>query len=515
MEYESMSSNNESKITNLCNFTPEQISFINELTLPKKIERFCDSQFDTPFIQTNGELWNFIYGGINEKFSFKFLNPIVEKLVKYLIVVLAQRSQFPGRIQFDFIKNLMKMECDIEVYIYYLNSLAIDSSSRIKSVEYFTIKAISRLLCQMDFPRFPPEKIEALNFLPTPNIENNWLKYQDTENAFPAPLKNLIARSIVSISKTINKFDKEQLRDYALIGLSYYTGMRPAQFSKLAVKDINIDSRSNTTGLTRYSISVPYAKKQQIMASRFTISIPNELGDIILSYISEAKLGNEEQLFFFPVGIRLGLKNAINKSLFNFQPLDVQKAIKTGDIIPPYYTSYDMRHNVGHSMALAGASADEIAYVLGHSSIIAATFYVMATPELSMVKNKALGENPIWQNMVGLLITGYVADEHQWSGKTVSGVVADKLFVKVGGCDRPSEQCHLAKVRSCYGCFFFRPFRNVKKHKDVLTAVNQELLDTLEISEKSGNSKNPAINVLINTKAELQIVIGRIQYGAK
>jgi hypothetical protein len=161
-----------------------------------------------------------------------------------------------------------------------------------------------------------------------------------------------------------------------------------------------------------------------------------------------------------------------------------------GEFILPRLTTYCFRHNVGHSLALAGASTEEIAYILGHSSLIAAAYYISATPELAMLKSKALGDNPVWQNMVNLLLTDYVIDESEWSGETVSGSLGDQLHIKIGACERPDEHCHLAKVRSCYGCFYFRPFKSINKHHSVLRqhSMNiRKLLRTLLYAKKTWN----------------------------
>ncbi|MEH8183790.1 hypothetical protein Q7I33_18865 [Aeromonas allosaccharophila] len=132
-----------------------------------------------------------------------------------------------------------------------------------------------------------------------------------------------------------------------------------------------------------------------------------------------------------------------------------------------------------------------------------------------MLKSKALGDNPVWQNMINLLLTGYAVQEKTWLKRTVSGTLGGKLHIKIGGCERPGEDCTLAKVRSCYGCFYFRPFTDLVKHHAILDCINKEIIDTLEVSEKSGNIHNPALDIIANLKCEVQMVINRIKGGLK
>ncbi|MXD47192.1 tyrosine-type recombinase/integrase, partial [Escherichia coli] len=77
-------------------------------------------------------------------------------------------------------------------------------------------------------------------------------------------------------------------------------------------------------------------------------------------------------------------------------------AVSCGEAALPSITSTDLRHNVGHSLAMQGASAEEIAHILGHSSLVVAKHYIRATPALALIRAKALGSNPVWQNMVAM-----------------------------------------------------------------------------------------------------------------
>jgi hypothetical protein len=496
---------NESKIFNI-----EQKEFIKNINIPFKFTIITDSIFDSKVIFTEDDKWIISIGGERVSFNFLTFDIYSKKLFKYLIMIINQRNGFPSPTQFDSYKKLFYMKFSFECHEDSLKNLAreiLESSHRL----YYDIKRITRLLCQIDFPHFSMDKLETLDFLITPNSNNYWLKYQDIENSFPSYFKNQISRSIVINSKKVDELNEEALQNYSILGISFFIGLRAIQFSKLAANNLILDTSNPETKLTRYSLLIPYAKRTFIDVDQYYISIPNELGILLSTYISRFKISKNEQLFHFKKGIRKGIFNAINNALIDMQSTETKKLIQSGEIIPPHYTAYDMRHNVGHSMAMSGASADEIAYVLGHSSTVAASHYIMATPELAMLKNKALGNNVIWKNMIGLMLTGSQVSEKLWKGRTVSGIVGDQLFIKVGGCSREANECYLSKVRSCYGCFYFRPFSNLEKHQNVLKSIDEELINIIEISDKTGNSKNPAINVIINTKAEIQIVINRIE----
>lgn len=491
--------------------SPRQVSFIDRLELPTKVHIQTDSPFDTVTSNTESNEWQFIIGGERQVFNFfKITDYPMRKLAKYCVTLLINNGRALRRSDFD----LIKIAFHYKPFTYDEFKRRLSTREQLAEPnQYYATKGLLRLLCQMDFPEFAMENLDDLILIPTPTSSNPFLKYQDLENAFPSPLKGLIARSIVYASKKRGNLSDTEIIDFTLFGLSFYTGMRPIQFSKLTVGDFKKDTYHKPSGLYRYSMNMPYAKKTKITIDRVKIALPTELGLLIEEYVKRANLRLSDRFIQIDEYLIRTLNETLQRVLFAIQSNEIKSKVENKEFILPRLTTYDFRHNVGHSLALAGASADEIAYMLGHSSLIAAAYYISATPELAMLKSKALGDNPVWQNMVNLLLTGYATDEAKWSKRTVSGTVGGQLHIKIGGCERPDEQCHLAKARSCYSCFYFRPFSNLSKHRAVLHCVNQELVDTLEVSEKSGNSKNPAINVLADLKAEVQMVINRIKGG--
>lgn len=488
----------------------EQVSFVDTLVLPRRVCIQTDSQFDSVTSDTDKDQWRFVLGGERQVFNFSDITDLtMRKLAKYCITLIINGGRPLRRSEFDSIKLALSFKFTYNGFKERLSSKDLLADPH----QYFAAKGLLRLLCQLDFPEFSSENLEGFELIPTPSFSNPFLKYQDLENAFPSPLKGLIARSIVSASEKRTTLSDAEVIDFTLFGLSYYTGMRPVQFSKLTAGCFKQDTSHDASRLYRYSLNMPYAKQTKITNDRIKVALPAELGLLVEEYIERAKLQSDDRFILVDENLVNILNETLQRVLLAIQPQAVRAKISNAEIILPRLTTYDFRHNVGHSLALAGASADEIAYMLGHSSLIAATYYISATPELAMLKSKALGDNPVWQNMVNLLLTGYAIDEVNWSKRTVSGTVGGQLHIKIGGCERPDEQCHLAKARACYGCFYFRPFSNLSKHNAVLSCVNQELADTLEVSEKSGNSKNPALDVLANLKAEVQMVINRIKGG--
>lgn len=489
----------------------EQIKFIQALHLPKRISQHTASTFDITEATTADDIWRFVIGTEHETFNFEHLPDVhIKKLAKMSCVWLIASGRILRNNQFSrIIKSYSVRE-------FTFNGLRDELCSCLDNPElYFEIKAILRLLCQYDMPGFGSSNLEKFPSLPAPTVINQFLKYQDLENAFPSALKGLITKSVLSASKQRHTLSQRELVSFTNLGLCYFIGLRPVQYAALSAGHFKLDTHDKPSGLYRYCVDLPYAKQRKITTGTIRIALPEELGLLVQEYIDRNNLKTKDRFYLSNDYVKKYLNDSIQDALFLSYPSNTQKEIQQGDFILPRLTTTCFRHNVGHSLALSGASAEEIAHILGHSSIVAASYYISATPELAMLKSKVLGDNPVWQNMVTLMLTGDLVASDDWQGYTVSGSLGEQLHIKIGGCSRPSSACPLTKVRSCYGCFYFRPFKDLSKHTAVVASIDKEIIDTLVISEQSGCSKNPALAVLQNLKGEVQMVINRLNMGGQ
>ncbi len=124
------------------------------------------------------------------------------------------------------------------------------------------------------------------------------------------------------------------------------------------------------------------------------IALPEEVGVILVAYISAHKLDDDEKLFPSFAQSSESINICINKCL----------KVYCGDEVRISLSQF--RHNAAHSLAMRGASAEDIAYILGHSSLVVARHYIMATPDLALVRLRALGMNQAWISIIQLMTTG-------------------------------------------------------------------------------------------------------------
>ncbi|WP_172380959.1 site-specific integrase [Vibrio sp. Vb339] len=499
-------------------FSTPQIEFIKAVSVPKIMEITVGSEFDTAYVTTNDDRWEYVRFGRTHVEVFN-LDKNTNKLLKLLSVKFTDSHMAPlGSTRFDALKRIFKTKGTISFSVFY-NRLEV-LAKQCNSMDYFLLKSVTKTLIRIGFPGFDVEDEEKMLWLSTPNVADPFLRYSDIEDTMPTHLKNLIINRLVEFSTRggLSSLSDPELKNLSILGLSYAVGLRPQQFSMLKGCSISIVTKNHKTALSRYQISIPLAKQQKVPASEFQVALSQEVGVIIDEYKKRFNIELASPLYPYTSGsitLSQGLHAGLNAALLFIQPDEVKQSIKQNIRDRPIYTLYDFRHNIGHSMAMLNASAEEIAAVLGHSSLVAAQHYINAVPELAILKHKCLGQNPVWKDMVSLLLTGYKVNEKDWVGNTVSGVVREQLVLRIGGCNRRQEKCHLVKVRSCYGCFYFRPFNAIDKHKKVLQIFSDELIDLVRVSHDSGNKDNPLIDIATQTKNEVEMVINRLEGGLR
>lgn len=493
-------------------YPPDLAQSILALDIPERIYLKTAMEFDDRYIINKENKWAFDYAGSRRYLVFN-QDDITNKLNKYICFKYAS-TRFPTLLPLLLLDwkhaiDYCKKNCIFSFSILrsYLENDSVDRRA------FYSVMFGLKILCAEEFPGFNLEEYEDLELIPRPYLDN-WGVYQKIDNVLDPLEKNMISNGLFEMASLLRhgkSFGQSEVRNAAILGLAYVTGARPVQLARLAVKDVRIDTRNQESGLFRYSVFLPYAKQRRVTTERLFLAIPPEIGELIMNYTVRFKKNPEDKLFDFSVSAPRYVSQAINQAILNFSPPEYQAAVACGEAALPTITPTDLRHNVGHSLAMQGASAEEIAHVLGHTSLAVAKYYILATPALALIRAKALGSNPVWQNMVAMMLTGELVDSAHWKGHPVVGLVGDELHDKIGGCSRSSSKCPFSEVRSCYGCLYYRPFTD-GEHQALLECVKKEVDELIAISDGVGNSRNPLILIHETTQFEIESVIARCHF---
>lgn len=497
-----------------------QIDLIESMHIPRVVRFMLADRFDSKFIDSSCNVWEFNYSGRKEYIDFdeeNYLDKLETKLLKYFLVYYLQLNS-PSHLSRYFKKIrsiIIKLAANNHPLTYEnLESILVSfAKDETNHRAYYTLKRFIRLLIVEEFEGFTEKDELKLELLERPAGFKSQLLYQEqeAEDAISCSTITMIQNGFTKLNAQIAQDEAiadDEIRNASILGLVYVAGMRPVQLSKLAVEDIKVDTYSDI-GAMRYSILVPYAKQGRFNHAKVPIKLPEEIAVIVLQYIKQFQLNKEQRLFDLGDHAVAYCNKAINKQLFELSSEEYKRKVISGDLIQIKFTTSQFRHHVAYSMALSGASAEDISYVLGHSSLVTARHYIYSSPNLAQTRAIALGRNPVYRQIIAMLMTGDTIKQEEDIGKNIVGLISGTLHSYVGRCTY-EETCFLEPVRSCYGCIYFRPYLDGKHHK-VLDCIQKELESIVHISDAVYNSCNPIINLHEATKFEIASVIKRCE----
>ncbi|MBE8127103.1 site-specific integrase [Photobacterium damselae subsp. piscicida] len=519
-------------------FTPQQIQWIEDIELPPRLFLKNATEFDDQFLSLAPSDWRYRFSGENKTIlfasgkNFRALSSSSIKLLKHLTVEYIKENSASSANWFA--QGLARIFAELEsvsresLIAKLLELVAkVDRNSLDNSHFYHTLYAL-RTLERGKFFKSTGDKgdLEDL-LLEVPRPRNpNWGRYQNLDLVIPDEVSLMIENGVQRwASKLCPKLETKEakikhldkvkraikinaLRDCIIIGIVYYLGARPVQIGDMARGDYVVDTM-NLYGM-RYSLLVPYAKKSKLTIDRVRIAVPEELGKLITLYKYLEQIGEEAPLFPTKLASKVRVDKSIKNMLLKFSPKEIQEAVVNAGYELPVYPASLFRHNVGHSMAMNGASAAEIAYILGHSNYTVANKYIAATPEMADIREMALGRNPVFKNMIALALTGNLVHSTEWNGRRVAASIGGKLHHHIGGCNYEENICPFSQGRGCYGCLYFMPFTN-GKHKEVLNSLFDEIDEVRHIADDTGQVHHPLMTELVRRKDHVIQVMARIE----
>lgn len=521
-------------------FSSEQLTWISEIELPKRVFLKGADRTDDNTL-TLDENWRCYFSGgeryigFESSLIFSELGSIKVRLIKF-VAVCYLREHSPTNLPtmcyslahyFRGCEHFTKA-----TFLAHLEYLAtrINESKNKTNKDFYHILYALRALDRAGFFNSTNESKqdleEQLLLLPRPSIDTFGV-YQNLNNVIPVEVCAMIQDGITRwaskltpslkskaeieahLSNIKTNISLDSLRDCVILGLTYYTGARPVQLSKLYASDIHLDSKREAGN--RYSLLLPFAKKSKKNPHPILIALPDELGRLIKLYIRLAKISPEEQLLPKSKSTIKSAGDAIQKMLFRFSRQETKDAVNEGLLELPSYTPTLFRHNVGHSMAMSGASATDISYILGHSNTTVASHYIAVTPDIADIREQALGRNPVFKNMMALMLTGNLVHSNNWNGRRVAGSIGGVLHTHIGGCSYEESLCPFSQGRACHGCVYFHPFID-GQHKEVYDAFGREVDELITLSVDTCLQKHPLGNDLIRRQTNVANVITRIEH---
>jgi integrase len=495
-------------VTDKSVFTEEQKKSLDSLRIPRVLNILNAGAFETKKLQTDTDAWRLTAAGTT--FTLKFTKDKDLAMLQKFLCYRYSTKNSPSHLN-TFLSSLNRQLSIIESITAdeFINKLEFLGACHddANTTDFYVLLFSLKQLIAFEFPGFEADYDFQIDLLPRPKV-NRFLIYQEIDNVLALAETTLIQNGLVRAASHPSDFSLNDIRDICLLGLCYSTGARPVQLSKISADHFRVDFGSDSINSGKYSLRLPLAKQGKTLSKGYILVKLSEELALLMSYLIEMNgyLLNEQ--LFKSANTVLLVNRAINRALKILSPPDTRLLIESGEHMPPALTSSDFRHNLGHTLAMRGASAEEIAYILGHSSTVAARHYILATPELADIKARTLGINPVYQDIIAMMMTGKVTKNERWKSDIVAGSVNCNFHIGIGGCAKDGTPCHLSPVRACYGCQDFHPFADAD-HMSVLNDVQAELEQLSTLSDATGSPRSPIVAVHEQTKFEVISVIAR------
>ena len=469
-------------------------AFASSLHYKRHISFHAANHGDTERIDTNENVWVIEEGGIPYSMDFSRTDEQMQPILKWLMIKFL--SSYSIQRTYQTLLLIVKKAWTIDDLalpsLYEKMELCRNSKSGYRSYHFSIIKRLTDYLISHAAPGTEIEDLfELEQYVPDGTRHN--LGYYDMEVRLSPIEEQFIRTNSTHDVEFIARLSYDELRDIVVLKLCYEVGLRPIQLFRLSKSDFQ-SVNDQYFSILRPLAKLGKAKENQKGTDKLAIS--PELGRGIQALLvrqnshSLQLLQNEDGS---PWDKRYGIQS-INNTLARW------------GAEYPHKTPYDFRHNMAHRMVMAGSSASEIAYLLGHNSLKAAQHYIAASPSISALREKALGGNCTYGAMVALL-TGKLALPDDWREKEVMGRIGDELATGIGGCD--ANDCEYKPVYNCYGCHDFHPFED-GNHNTVLDALRAEALKIIAISDSTRQSGiNPAMTQLEGVMEQVKAVISR------
>lgn len=431
----------------------------------------------------NKDIWTIYYDGTHSRLDFSYLpRPLTHILKSWCAATLPSYS--PRTI--DLYMRVLNCHVTQEL-LDVISSGPLDLRStwsllRGTGTPYEVFAPLSNILhflCESSVEPWAPEWDDLITLQPYPRKD----KYAAVRigDVFITPVEERsYVKFLDSVVSGINDhpeaLTREELRDAAILLISYQFGMRPKQIAMLRTQDVRIweDDLYPTPAvhLTFYTI------KQTDRGKVFPLlrKVKRDWGSIFVEYRNRRHNAGKTPACHF----------------FDFTPVEVQHAVfrVTTKLGEPRGAT-ELRHSFAQRMVDGGATEEELAEALGHSHLDTGLVYFTYSRSMAARVNDALAISEVYNTVLRFAHEPFISLEELGKLKgdcQIGGTPHGVPIAGIGGCKSGQPNCPYNPVLSCYGCHRFMPIAEKDIHIQVLEDIRGLLSYVLSSSYAENGS---------------------------
>lgn len=359
------------------------------------------------------------------------------------------------------------------------------------------VRSLLSFLCNISFCHWTPTYQDYISRALSLETRDLYLTVRSGECFLDAKEESNIVRWIDDAVSRANQLTLAEAEKACVVVSSYQFGMRPTQLGRIRKRDCDIrKSFVDGSSIVHLTFSMQKQKDSHLNNLPLLRKVKREWAPLFL-VLMKLKYEQEPGAFLFGFSSRESLATELNNTLSEIAASGKRRV------------SYDLRHTFAQRIVDAGASKEELAAGMGHTSFSTGLIYFKQSENQNALVNRALGLSKTYQEISKISISKTITlDElSRLKGDAqVAGTPHGIPISGIGGCQSGQAVCTLNPVISCYGCYKFMPVRDLGIHQHVLQEFRGVIRKFINVSRN--DAKSPAFLQLQQTISDIQAVIG-------
>lgn len=379
-----------------------------------------------------------------------------------------------------------------------INWLALRAKYNIIDI-FSSFKSLLRFCCSQYLCGWSPDYFNFLNTeFPLPAAH----AYESVESGdafLEQSHEKLIVAYFDELSESLRKeasYSTHRLEDSAMLMCAYQFGMRPIQIASLKNEDVKywVDDSDGSDS----SIHVRFAMAKQRSSDKI-LYLPRKIKaewSAVWRELIRRKSNSHGRFFSVTSSSEAG------EAIRRISEEITDEAISAGMF----------RHSAAQRLVDGGASNEELAAFMGHSSLQTGLVYYRASPAQAELVNKALGISAVYQKIQHIAHAKFISKEDLATLKgeqQIGGIPHGIPIAGIGGCTTGQPACPYNPVTACYGCSRFMPVVDVEMHKRVLKDFRG--VARFFFDESKNDSSSPAYLQLKRTITSVEAIIDELE----
>ncbi|WP_313034285.1 site-specific integrase [Massilia alkalitolerans] len=358
---------------------------------------------------------------------------------------------------------------------------------------FVALKALLRFVAERNIGKWRPAYLTFISSsLPLPP-RDKFAAVRSREVFISIEDEAELVRWIEGRSKTATTLPLEALIDTALVICGYQFAMRPKQIGVLRRRDCRVLMTATGEQTVHLTFRMLKQRTETLKSMRLVRKVKREWAPIFSEiYTRTEHEGAAAHLFGYTDSS--SVLHRICALLFEVTGTD--------------WTPTDLRHSGAMRLVDAGASAEELAEFMGHSSLETGLVYYDASATQAERINQALGISETYRQVARLGNTRFISSSELMKLKgeeQIAGVPHGIPIAGIGACKTGQPSCPFNPVTACYGCPRFLPVADMSIHAEALRGF-REIVGFFHTSSR-GEEASPTYLQLKRTISEVQTVM--------